>query len=150
MLDHLDIEPKSKVLDIGCGYGIIGLAAARAGAHVTMVDDDLLAVRCARASAEINQIPCMVLPSDVTSAVSDQRYDLVLSNPPFHYGMEINTALAQRIVRDAFGVLRRGGKLRVVANRFLTYDHAMRDTFGNVRTLADNRRYRILEAVRTT
>jgi 16S rRNA G1207 methylase RsmC len=46
------------VLDLGCGYGIIGLAAARRElpeARVTMVDDDLLAVRCARASVRANE-----------------------------------------------------------------------------------------------
>jgi len=49
LLDHLHVVPDTDVLDIGCGGGIIGLAAARAGGRVVMVDDDLLAVRCARA-----------------------------------------------------------------------------------------------------
>ena len=56
LLDHLGVEPDMDVLDMGCGYGIIGLAAARAGARVVMVDDDLLAVRCARASVHVNDL----------------------------------------------------------------------------------------------
>jgi 16S rRNA (guanine1207-N2)-methyltransferase len=138
------------VLDIGCGYGIIGLCAARAGARAVMVDDDLLAVRCARVSAVANELAdrCRVLPSDVTSAVQDRRFDLVLSNPPFHQGTDVNTATAQRIVREASGVLRPGGRLRIVANRFLPYDRVLSDTFGSVATLADDGRYRVLEAVR--
>jgi 16S rRNA (guanine1207-N2)-methyltransferase len=150
LLDHLDIEPDTTVLDIGCGYGIIGLVAARAGAqHVTMLDDNLLAVRCARAGVISNQLNdiCTVLPSDVTSAVAGQQFDMVLSNPPFHRDTDVNTAVATRIVREAADVLVPGGRLRLVANRFLPYDRVMREKFGNVRTVTQTGRYHVLESV---
>jgi len=150
LLDHLGAQPGQDVLDIGCGYGILGLAAARAGAQVTMVDDDLLAVRCARASAEINGLAarCTVLPSDITRAVEDQQFDLVVSNPPFHRHIEVTTTPGQRIVREGYERLRRNGRLRIVANSFLPYDRVMLEQFGSVETLADDGRFRVLEAVR--
>ena len=150
LLDHLDVEPESDVLDVGCGYGIIGLAAARAGARAVLVDDNLLAVRCALASVRANGLDdrCEVLASNLTADVQDRRFDLVLSNPPFHQGVDVSTSVAVQLVREAHDVLRRGGRLRIVANAFLPYDRAMRDTFGNVHTVAENARYRVLEAVR--
>jgi 16S rRNA (guanine1207-N2)-methyltransferase len=120
------------------------------GAHVTMVDDDLLAVRCAEASVRMNALVdhCTVLPSDVTSAVQDQQFDLILSNPPFHHGVEVSTDVAERIISESYDRLRPGGRLRIVANRFLPYDRTMRETFGNVTVIAQNGRYRVLESVR--
>ncbi len=149
LLDHLGVEPDTDVLDVGCGYGIIGMVAARQGGRVTLVDDNLLAVRCARSSVQANDLDasCTVLASDVTGAVRDRTYDLVLSNPPFHKDVDVDTSVTTRIVREAAVVLRPGGRLRIVANRFLPYDHVMRDTFGSVATIAETGRYRVLESV---
>lgn len=150
LLDHLGVEPDTDVLDVGCGYGIIGLAAARAGARVVMVDDDLLAVRCARASARASCLSdrCTILPGDVTASIRDRQFDLILSNPPFHEGIDVTTSTASRIIRESFDRLRPGGCLRIVANRFLPYDREMRATFGQVRTAASTGRYYVLESVR--
>ncbi|MCD4687565.1 MAG: methyltransferase, partial [Anaerolineae bacterium] len=90
---------------------------------------------------------CAVLPSDVTNAVADQQFDLVLSNPPFHRDTDVNTAVAARIVRESAHVLYPGGRLRIVANRFLPYDRVMRDTFGNLRTIVHTGRYHVLESI---
>lgn len=149
-LDHLDVAPGAEVLDIGCGYGIIGLVMARAGARVTMIDDDLLAVRCAQASVRANDLAdhCVVLASDVTGAVRDRRFDVVVSNPPFHHGVEVTTEIAEQIVCESFDLLVPGGRLLIVANRFLPYDRTMREVFGNVRTLTETGRYYVLESTR--
>jgi 16S rRNA (guanine1207-N2)-methyltransferase len=149
LLDHLDVEPNSDVLDIGCGYGIIGLVAARAGARVTMVDDDLLAVRCAKASIQVNDLDsgCRALASDLTAEVRDQQFDLVVSNPPFHQGVDVTTGIATQMIHEVPDVLRPGGRLRLVANRFLPYHREMRAVFGNVTTIAETGRYVVLESV---
>lgn len=150
LLDHLGVEPDSDVLDMGCGYGIIGLVAARAGARVTMVDDNLLAVRCAEAGVRMNALvkQCTVLASDVTSDLAVCQFDLVLSNPPFRQGVEVMTGIADRFISEAYDVLRPGGRLRIVANRFLPYDRALHEVFGNMVVIAQDRRYGVLEAVR--
>jgi 16S rRNA (guanine1207-N2)-methyltransferase len=150
LLGGLRIDPAAHVLDIGCGYGMIGLVAARAGAQVVMVDEDLLAVRCARASVIENSLTdrCTVLASDVTSAIKDQRFSLVLTNPPFHQGIDVSTLTAQRIVREAYEVLEPGGRFRLVANRFLPYQRTLRDVFGNVTTIAETGQFYVLEAAK--
>ena len=150
LLDHVTFETGANVLDVGCGYGIIGLVAAQAGAQVTMLDDNLLAVRCAAASAAANQLAahCTILPSDITSAVTGQRFDHVISNPPFHKGLDVTTSITARIVRAAHTVLRPGGRLHLVANRFLPYAQMVEDVFGEVHILAEDNRFHVLGAVR--
>jgi 16S rRNA (guanine1207-N2)-methyltransferase len=151
LLDHTGVEPGLDVLDLGCGYGIVGLVAGRAGARVTMVDDDLLAVRCAKASIHANDLAgrCTVLASDVTQAVYDDDFDLALVNPPFHQGTDVDTSVAERMIHEVYDVLRPAGRLRLVCNRFLPYHREMREIFGNVGTIAETGRYVVLESVRS-
>ena len=150
-----------RVLDVGCGVGVIGLQAARLGAAaVDMVDAAWLAVDCARQGVQSNWLAdrCRVWASDLYSDVPaidpesnvPAGYDLILSNPPFHVGHAVGTDAAEALIRGAFARLNRGGRLRVVANLFLPYDRLMADVFGQgrVTTVAEDTRYRVLQAVR--
>ncbi len=112
------------MLDMGCGYGIVGLIAATRGAsQVTLSDDNLLAVRCARASAAANAITNVeIVAGDLLDAVKDQRFDLIVSNPPFHQQFDVNTNVAHRLIREAKSALKPGGRLVIVANAFLKYE----------------------------
>ncbi|HEX3053886.1 MAG TPA: methyltransferase [Aggregatilineaceae bacterium] len=147
LLDHLGVKAGDEVLDIGCGYGIIGIAAARVGANVVMVDDDLLAVRCAQGTVAANglEAQCTVIASDVTSEIHGRKFDLVLSNPPFHKGLDVTTGITQRLVNEAADVLKPGGRLRIIANRFLPYDRMLRERFGHVQRVAETISYYVLE-----
>ncbi len=150
LLSVLGVPKGAEVLDVGCGYGIIGLAAARWGAaHVDMVDVDLLAVAAARENVALNGLQnAEAFPSDVLSAVQGKRYDLVVSNPPFHVGRAVEYGVAQAFIEDARRVLRPGGQLAIVANKFIRYDQVMRGVFGSVARLAETGRYHVLAASR--
>jgi 16S rRNA (guanine1207-N2)-methyltransferase len=149
LLDHLGAETDTETLDLGCGYGLLGLAAAKTGARVTLVDDDLRAVRCVKASIQANDLEhcCHVIASDVTSALRDRHFDLILCNPPFE--PEPENSVTARMIHEARDRLRPGGRLRIVVSRFLTYDQLVRDTFGNaVETIARSNYFHVIEAVR--
>jgi len=89
-----------------------------------------------------------VLPGDVTEGLADRRFDLVLSNPPFHQGVDVMTATAHQIVREAYDVLKSDGRLLVVANRFLPYDRTIADVFGAARVVAETTRFYVIEGAR--
>jgi release factor glutamine methyltransferase len=71
------------VLDVGCGSGLLSLAAARAGATVTAVDINIEAVRATAANAAANGLTVEVVPSDLFGELGDRRFDLVVVNPPY-------------------------------------------------------------------
>jgi 16S rRNA (guanine1207-N2)-methyltransferase len=151
LADVMTPEDATDVLDLGCGAGVLGVALAHRApnARVTLVDADSDAVRCAeRTMRETGHAAFRVLASDVTSAVADDRFDLVVSNPPFHDGKQVDLALSRRFVEEAFVVLRRGGRLQLVANRTLPYEGELERVFGNRRTLHDGVRFKVLEARR--
>ncbi len=147
LLPALEILPGARVLDVGCGYGIIGLVASRLGAaHVDMVDANLLAVASARENIALNALANIAaFPSDVTSAVAGNRYDLIVSNPPFHAGKMVDYDVAATIVDDARHLLNPGGRLVLVANRFIRYDRLMRGRYTSIRILAETGKFHVLE-----
>lgn len=160
--DHLDeasallaevmtVPAAGHVLDLGCGAGVLGAAVAAQvpGVHITLVDADCEAVRCAqRTMAATGHHAWQALASDVTSAVVDARFDLVVSNPPFHTGKATDLLLPRRFIAEAHAVLRRGGRLQLVANRTLPYELELERVFGNRRTVHDGARFKVLEARR--
>jgi 16S rRNA (guanine1207-N2)-methyltransferase len=148
LLDHLEVVPGAQaVLDVGCGYGIIGLVAARLGAgHVELVDVNLLAIASARENIAGNAISnAEAFLSDAFSAVGDKRYDLIASNPPFHTGKSVDYAVAQAFIEHARSTLKPGGRLLLVANKFIRYDQLMRTTFNAVECLVETNKYHVLQ-----
>jgi release factor glutamine methyltransferase len=84
-----DVVPTGcRVLDLGTGTGVLGLAAAARGALVVAVDLDPRAVRCARINALLNGLEARmeVREGDLFGPVAGERFDLVLSNPPYYAG----------------------------------------------------------------
>ena len=156
LLDHLTVNSGDSVLDVGCGYGVIGLTAARRGAaQVTLSDDSLLATYCAEASIEpnwalLNKAQIDVTVGDLYAGVASRQFDLIVSNPPFHRQFETDMNVTRRLIDEAPGHLKSGGRLLIVANSFLRYDRQMRERFSaeRVRTVAENSRYAIWEATR--
>lgn len=140
------------VLDLGCGNGILGMLAARLGpkSEVTLLDASASALATASENCQRNHLPnTRVLPSDGVSAVRDQRFDLVLCNPPFHQQRSHSSATALRFIREVGEVLAPRGRFYLVANQFLRYEPTMQETFGNVATVIDDGKYKVLLSERT-
>ncbi len=87
-LASVPISPQVRVLDLGTGSGVGSVFAARRGADVTAVDINPEAVRCAKMNALLNRLEdrIEVLAGDLFSPLGDERFDIVLFNPPFHRG----------------------------------------------------------------
>jgi 16S rRNA (guanine1207-N2)-methyltransferase len=115
-----------------------------------LVDADLRAVESTRRTLEANSISnAKALLSDCGSAILDRRFDVgrfdrVITNPPFHQDVGVDYEAACQFVRDAARVLDAGGRLFLVANRFLRYGDLIRETFGNVATAYADGRYHVL------
>ncbi|MHB8597502.1 MAG: methyltransferase [Ktedonobacteraceae bacterium] len=152
LIAAVDVHPDDDALDIGCGAGYLGLHIARLAREgsVTMVDASLAAVAMAQRSVEQSDLSgsrnIRVVPSDGTQAVSSQRFDLVVTNPPFHQGGIQTTEIAERFIRGTAHVLHPQGRFYLVANRFLKYEPVMRECFQHVEEVGGDRRYKVLLA----
>ncbi len=150
LLAALEVRATDEALDIGCGAGFIGLHIARLATrgHMTMVDASLAAVAVAQRAVEQSGLTnVQVLPSDGVQAVSKQRFDLVVTNPPFHQGGIQTMEIAGRFIRGAAQVLRPQGRFYMVANRFLKYEPTLHSAFKQVEEVGGDTRYKVLRAL---
>ncbi|MEO5511872.1 MAG: methyltransferase [Longimicrobiales bacterium] len=151
LADMMRIEAGESVLDLGCGAGTLGVVAAflSGNGRVVLVDADVEAVRCAqRTTAAAGLENTTALVSDVGAAVLDQRFDVVITNPPFHAGKTTELSLPMRFIHDAWRVLSPGGRAYLVANRTLPYETAIRRKFGNMSVVHDGARFKVISATK--
>jgi 16S rRNA (guanine1207-N2)-methyltransferase len=148
LLEALEVRVTDVALDLGCGAGFIGAHIARHATkgQVTMIDASFAAVDAARHMIEQNGLTnAQVLPGDGAQAVPEQRFDLIVTNPPFHIGGIQTTEIAERFIREAAKVMRPRGRFYLVANRFLKYEPVMRECFKTVEEVAGNTRFKVLK-----
>lgn len=149
LVETMEVRPADRVLDLGCGYGIVGVVAGELAPEgsVTMVDADIVAVEAARRTVAANgQRNAEVLLGDGTAGLEDDAFDVVAVNPPFHLDRKNDYRTAQHFVTGAVRVLRPGGWLFLVANRFLPYEEHVRAAFGDVTKAYEDKSYKILVA----
>lgn len=142
-----------RVVDLGCGNGVVGTAMALADpeAEVLFVDESYQAVASAEAtyrahSDGVGKAEFRV--GDGLAGVPPASVDLVLSNPPFHSHQATTDATAWRMFTGARRSLRQGGELWVVGNRHLGYHVKLRRLFGNSQVVASDAKFVILKAVK--
>ncbi|EPP6259953.1 16S rRNA (guanine(1207)-N(2))-methyltransferase RsmC [Cronobacter sakazakii] len=148
LLSTLSPHTKGKVLDVGCGAGVLAavLASHSPKVRLTLCDVSAPAVEASRATLAANGFEGEVVASNVFSEIKG-RFDMIISNPPFHDGMETSFEAAQTLIRSAVRHLNIGGELRLVANAFLPYPNVLDETFGNHEVLAQTGRFKVYRAV---
>jgi len=132
MLSHVELKGNERVLDLGCGAGIVGVWAARkvGGENVVMTDIDPLAVEMSKKNLERNGITgATVVCGPDLSAVPGKDYDLILSNPPYHTDFKV----AKAFIEKGFNRLKTGGRMVLVTKRREWYKMKMIAIFGGVR-----------------
>ncbi len=151
LLSTFDKLPVGPVLDFACGAGVIGawLASQVPNLRVDAVDVQSQAVACAEATfARLDDgVEARAWASDGLSDV-EGRYQLLVSNPPFHAGIRTDTTMTESFIRSAAQHLEKGGELRLVANRFLPYLDWIRRYVGPCEILAEDRRFNVYRAYR--
>jgi 16S rRNA G1207 methylase RsmC len=148
LLEHVEIKPDSMTLDIGCGYGAIGIPLARRSpaGMVHMIDKDFVAVEYTKKNAAVNRIKnCKIYLSNGFSDVPPAaKYDLIVSNLPAKVGREFFWLL----LHDAKAHLKPGGEIYVVTISGLRefIKRNFQEVFGNYEKVKQGRNYTVARA----
>jgi 16S rRNA (guanine1207-N2)-methyltransferase len=78
------------------------------------------------------------------SETGGRKFSLIVSNPPFHSGKPVDYQAAEAFIRQGRQALEPGGRLVIVANRFIRYDRLMESLFERVETLAADNHFHVL------
>ncbi len=147
LIKEMDIPPGSEVLDLGCGYGVIGIVAAMLcpDCKVTMVDINLRACRLALQNAQaLGLTNVEVICGDATHVLAGRKFDVILTNPPIRAGRKVVLALFEW----AASALRPDGEFWAVvhtkkgARRYFKDLHQWFDEVETVRIKAGYRVFR--------
>lgn len=142
-----EVSAGADVLDVCTGTGALAVTAARAGARATAIDVSGRAVATARANALLHRVPLRVLRGDLTAPVAGERFDVVVSNPPYvpaetdelpergrlraFDGGRDGRTLLDRVIDAAPGVLAPGGTLLVVHSGLCGVDASLQRLRGH-------------------
>ncbi len=132
MLSLTDFAQTDKVLDLGCGYGVVGILAARiiGGENVVMCDLSETAVQYSRINAELNQVTGIhIARSDGYQNIPDRDFTMILSNPPYHADFSV----AKNFIEGGYKRLVPGGRMVMVTKRLAWYKNKLTSVFGGVR-----------------
>lgn len=149
LLSCLAFQPGETVLDVGCGYGPLGLSLAKAqGVHATMVDVNTRALDLAQKNAAFNQVQATIFQSNVYDQV-EGCFDHIISNPPIRAGKKV----VHEVLSGSFDHLKPGGDLTIVIQKKQGAPSAkakMEEVFGNCEILKKDKGYYILRSEKTT
>jgi 23S rRNA (guanine1835-N2)-methyltransferase len=149
LLQHLELrDTDHKILDLASGNGVIARAIQRRkpDAELHLLDDFLLAIESSRLNMSGGNVHFHW--ADSLDGLPRGSFDLVVSNPPFHFDHENNIEIPLRLFQQTAAVLEKGGRFVCVANRHLNYRPHLQKLFRTVTIPAQNERYVIYACVR--
>ncbi|MBW9221436.1 methyltransferase [Methanothermococcus sp. SCGC AD-155-C09] len=150
LIEALKLDKKDNVLDVGCGYGAIGIAIADEVNSITMTDINRRALKLAEENLKINNLNnknISIVQGNIYEGVNDKKYTKIISNPPIKAGKEI----IHKIIKDGKELLQDNGSIWVViqtkhgAKSLTKY---MEEVFNNVEIITIKGGYRVLMSKR--
>lgn len=138
------IEPEAKILDLGCGYGPVGIAIKKIfpETKVFMTEVNQRAVMLAKKNAKLNQTYVSIVQGNLYEGVKEEKFDIILVNPPMAAGKKI----CFEIIAQAKEHLTKGGTLQLVARHQKggrELEKKMQEVFGNVEEISKQSGFRI-------
>jgi len=149
LLDFLDIETSDDCLDLGCGYGVLGLNMAKAApqGHTLLVDKDFVAVDYSEKNRLANKIEnASCLLSNGFQQIPKQQFDIIVSNIPAKVGKE----MLYIYLFDALAYLKPGGSFYIVTITGLRqfFKRGFNEVFGNYKKIKQGKTYTVARGIK--
>jgi len=132
MLALADIKGDDKVLDLGCGYGVVGIYSAKivGPQNVVMIDIDEDAIRLAKENSALNEVEGIrIIQSEGFRNLDEKGFTIILSNPPYHKDFSV----PKEFIEKGFNRLQVGGRMMMVTKRKEWYKNKLTSIFGGCR-----------------
>jgi len=150
LIEHMEVSPTDRFLDLGCGYGVVGVVGSRLASRgeAVLVDVNRRAVGLARENLRLNRIPnAEARVGDGFAPVGAERFDVIALNPPIRAGLSV----VSRLIEEAAPHLETKGRFYLVARTrqgAVRLAEKMRAVFGSAEEAAKGGGYRVFLARR--
>lgn len=150
LIASMQIPANARVLDMGCGYGPIGLSAAllATGGEVTMVDVNERALQLSMENARLNQIANVrMIQSDLFTGLVDEKFSHILTNPPIRAGKQV----VHQLFDESYDHMRESGELWIVIQKKQGAASAfskLEERYKKVDEVEKSKGYRIIRAIK--
>lgn len=146
LLQNLEISDPDKILDLACGYGAISVFLGKMyDFDLYLADDDARAVEYARKNLEANNIEDFESEvADCLDGFEDQKFDLVVSNPPTHQGKGVTDKMFRQVHESLF----EGGEFWLVYNQNMKYETELSGRFDSVEIVSEEDNFNVVRAVK--
>ena len=149
LIETIEIPEKGTVLDLGCGYGVIGIIIAKINPNlkIYMVDINPRAIELAKLNVKINRVQdrTIILQGNLYEPVKNKKFNLIVSNPPISAGQKI----VEKIVREARNHLIYGGVIEIVLKKGVSnIIKIMKEVYGNAEIVARKSGYKVLKSTK--
>jgi 16S rRNA (guanine1207-N2)-methyltransferase len=146
LLENLELDEDKYVLDLACGYGIIGTFIKELyGADIALTDDNSLATHYAENNLETTGIDKYKLVNkDCLDGVKDDKFDAIVSNPPTHQGKGITDEMFE----ESYNALRAGGHLYIVYNKNMKFEEQISELFSHTEIMDEKDNFYVLKAIK--
>jgi 16S rRNA (guanine1207-N2)-methyltransferase len=132
MISQVKFNKDDKLLDLGCGYGFVGIYASKLinAQNITMCDISKDSVNLSKFNAKHNSVENLqILQSDALDNILDEKFSLILSNPPYH----VDFSVPKKFIEQGYSKLVPGGRMYMVTKRKDWYKNKLISTFGGVK-----------------
>lgn len=147
-LEHLTIkESDTKILDLASGNGVIAdqIQLTKSGAVLSLIDDSFLAIESSKKNMTED---ATFVWNDNLESFSDGTFDLIVSNPPFHFEYENNIEVTLGLFEQVHRCLKDAGRFTLVANQHLNYKTHLDKLFTSCSLIAENEKFVVYECIK--
>lgn len=149
LLENITIQPNSSILDLGCGYGVVGIVIAKTvpNVTVTLTDVNERATETAKKNAKLNHVTTVITTGNLYETVAGQTFDYVLLNPPQTAGRDICITM----IEQAPAHLKPNGTFYLVARHKKggeVLSKKMETVFGNSNIVARESGFRVYKSIK--
>ncbi|CAL4323244.1 Ribosomal RNA small subunit methyltransferase C [Buchnera aphidicola (Protaphis terricola)] len=140
-------QVNGEILDIGCGSGFLSACILNKSPNsfLTMIDNKISAIISSQSTLSTNNFKGKILFSNTYSNINN-KFDLIISNPPFHNDLKIDFYVIKDIITNSIKYLKIGGELRFVVNNFFNCKFILKNTFNKYNIIEKTNFYTVYQS----